>query len=315
MRIIIAGGTGFIGQALVDYFFKKNHELIIIGRDKEKIKNLYQGKNRVYALSWDEFFEQKKDTILTSDLIINLAGANIAQKRWTKKRKHEIIASRVQTTKALAETCALFGSNSPPLFNASAVGIYGLQKPIAGHPLIPFKESDPIDFEVATDFVSEITHAWEKATHIARDHHVRVVNMRFALVLDKKGLLAKLYPSYILGLGGPIGSGNQPFAFIALSDLVEAIEFLINKPEIKGPVNMVAPQSISQSEFAHTYAKVLHRPSFLWTPGFLLKLIFGKMAEELLINGQYAYPEVLLSNGFIFNYPTIESTLQHIYRQ
>lgn len=314
MRIIIAGGTGFIGQALVDYFLRKNHEMVVIGRDKEKIKNLYLGKNRVYALTWDEFLEQKKDTVLTSDLIINLAGANIAQKRWTKHRKQEIIESRVQTTKILAETCALFGANSPPLFNASAVGIYGLQKPIANQTRTPFKESDSIDFEAATDFVSEITHAWEQATHSASEHHVRVINMRFALVLDKKGLLAKLFPSYFLGLGGPIGSGNQPFAFIALDDLIAAIEFLINKPEIKGPVNMVAPQSITQSEFAQAYAKALHRPAILRTPNFLLKLIFGKMAEELLINGQYAYPEVLLSHGFTFKYPTIDATLQHIYR-
>lgn len=314
MRIVIAGGTGFIGQSLAHHFLSQHHELVIIGRDKDKIFTVYKKNSLITPFTWDEFEEQKKDVVLTADLIINLTGANIAEKRWSTKRKQEILDSRVLPTRTLANSCAIFGKDSPPLFNASAVGLYGLQKPITSTLPKPFKESDNLNLKNHSDFISKVGHAWEEATYPARDQGVRVVNMRFALVLDKKGLLAKLYPLFKLGLGGPIGSGNQPFPFIALSDLIAAVEFLIQHPLIRGPVNFVAPQCIQQKQFATAFASVLKKPGIMPTPAFLLKMVYGEMAEELLLNGQCAYPEVLLANGFKFKYPTIDATLQHIFK-
>lgn len=312
MRIIIAGGSGFIGQALVSHFVEKGHELIIIGRDKNRIKSIFA--NQLETIDWEDFDQSGKDIILGSDLIINLAGANIAEKRWTPKRKAEIIESRVLTTQKLVNYCMKLENHSPPLFNASAVGIYGLQKPISGKLPKSLSEDDPIDFDHANDFVSQIVKAWEKATHPAIKSNVRVVNMRFSPVLAKKGLLAKLKPSYLLGLGGPIGSGEQPFPWIALADLINAIDFLISKPQIRGPVNFVSPECISQQEFARAFAHALHRPSIIKTPAFLVKGIFGEMAEELLLNGQCAYPKVLLENGFTFKYTDIRTTLDTIFK-
>jgi uncharacterized protein (TIGR01777 family) len=316
MRIIIAGGTGFIGQALVEHFLNRDHQLVILGRNKQKITNLYQGRlHRISALTWDEFRQKPSQILSTSDLVINLAGENIGQKRWSTKRKRKIFDSRIQTTTLLAESCAELGKDSPALFSASALSVYGPQTPLVSSLPPPFRENELVDFEKFTNFLTQIARSWEKVTHIAQAKNVRVVNLRFAVVLDKKGLIAKLIPAFKLGLGGPIGSGHQPFPFISLADLIRAIDFLINNPKIHGPVNFVAPECITQSQFAKNLAKALHRPVIFKTPSFLLKSVFGEMGEELLLNGQCAYPEVLLSNGFQFDYPTLEAILYHIFKE
>jgi uncharacterized protein (TIGR01777 family) len=319
MKVIIAGGTGFIGQALTHHFLARGDELIIIGRHDQKIKNLF--KDKVNAITWEDFKKRKQELISASNLIINLAGANIAEKRWTEERKEEIINSRVQATRILSQACAEFRAQSPPLFNASAVGIYGLQSILTDNitakrtPLPPpFTEEDPIDFENPTDFVSKVARAWEMATECAKSKGVRVINLRFGLVLDKKGMLAKLKLPFLLGLGGPIGTGNQPFSWVTRRDLISAIDFLFTQRHISGPVNIVSPQCISQKEFAKTFASVLNRPSFLTTPRFLVELLFGEMGKELLLSGQCAYPAVLLSNGFIFRDENIRHALKSIFR-
>lgn len=312
MKILIAGGTGFIGQSLAMHFLQQGHELIILGRDKEKIRRIY-AQNNIQALTWNELEEQDENLLRSISFIFNLTGANIAGKKWSEKRKKEILDSRILTTEKLAMLCAHLVANPPALFNASAVGIYGLQKPVTTSLPKPFDEKESLNNDHAVDFLSKIGKAWEKATQPAMAQGVRVINMRFAVVLAKKGLLSKLYPTFKMGLGTIIGSGNQPFSFIALDDLIRAIDFLMERPEIRGPVNFVAPQCISQRELASTLARTLHRPCFLHTPSFVFKFLFGEMADELLLNGQCAYPEVLLSNGFQFKYPTITDTLKHIY--
>jgi uncharacterized protein len=312
MKIVIAGGTGFLGQALTTHFLTHGHEITIIGRDRNKIKQIYG--NQVTPFNWELLDREGKKLISLSNLIINLAGVNIAENRWTKKRKQEIIESRLLTTRRLAEICALFGKNSPPLFNASAVGIYGLQKPTPQGLPPPYDEDTHIDFNKYHDFVSQIVKTWERATHLARAQGVRVVNMRFAMILDKKGLLAKLKPIFLSGLGGPIGSGNQPFPWIALPDVIAAIDFLYDHPTLSGPINFISPTSISQKQFAKAFARILHRPSFLRIPAFFLKIIFGEMGNALLLNGQCAYPKVLLSNDFNFSYTDIDKTLEQIFK-
>src|SRR5262249_41995882 len=159
---------------------------------------------------------------------------------------NELIESRVSTTKMIAEKCAKLAQNSPPLFNAGGLSIYGLHKHLdVTH---AFTEKSPINFYAYADFASRINKEWEKATHIASKAGVRVVNMRFALVLDKQGgFLAKLYPAYRMGLGGIFGSGSQPFPWIALTDLISAIDFLYQHPNISGPVNFASPQCITQA--------------------------------------------------------------------
>lgn len=313
MEIIIAGGTGFIGQALVAHY-KDNNQLTVIGRDQKKIHSFFN--TSVQALTWDSFAKNPRENIEKADLIINLSGANIGEKRWTKQRKAELLNSRIETTKLLANACATLGSSSPPLFNASAVGVYGLQASIK-HGLPPaYTEESPIDFYHYPDFLSEIGRKWEAATHPAAEASVHVVNMRFGVVLDKSGgVLKKLVMPFRLFIGGKIGNGQQPFPWICLQDLIRAIDFLQQNPSIKGPVNFVAPEGITQAELASAIGKALHRPSFMTTPAFALKTVFGEMANELLLNGQHVKPSVLLANGFQFKYPEINKALQMIFQE
>ncbi|MBA2653616.1 MAG: TIGR01777 family protein [Gammaproteobacteria bacterium] len=308
MKIIIAGGTGFIGQSLARYFLASGNEIIVLGRNIQKIKDIY--RNQVVALTWDRFNQESLSLLHNADLIINLAGTNIGEKRWSKERKQAIIESRVHTTHTVAESCAKLGEQSPPLFNASAVGIYGQHNKVAQ----PLTEEAADRFTHNTDFLHQVAQQWEEATLPASNAGVRVVNMRFSLVLDKKGLLGKLKLPFSLGLGGPIGTGDQPLAWIELDDLIAAINFLITQPTIQGPVNFAAPGCISQKQFANAFASILHRPAILKTPAFLIKTLLGQMGEELLLNGQCVDPQVLLSHGFKFTYSDITTALRHIYQ-
>lgn len=306
MNILITGGTGFIGQAVTKHFLKQSHKITIIGRSCNKITRLFQ--NRVSAVNLTTFQEDPQRTLSEIDIIINLAGSNIGEQRWTSQRKADILNSRVSITQLIAEQCALL-TNPPTLLSASGVGIYGSQ-PVSDHLPTPLNESDPIDRAADGNFLSTVAKKWEQATEIAKSAGVRVVNMRFAAVLGHGGMLTKLSLPFQLGLGGPVGSGRQPFSWIALTDLVRAIDFLCHHPEISGPVNLAAPQCVSQSQFAAALAQSYHRPHFIKTPAFIIKLVFGEMGDVLLLNGQCAYPEVLNNHGFDFIYTDIKTTLQ-----
>lgn len=312
MNIIIAGGTGFIGQALVKHFYSKGDQITIIGRNETKIKTLFA--DIVTPLSWEKFSASKIELVQKSDLIINLTGANIGAKRWTQQRKQEILDSRIIPTQLLAQTCAELKSKSPPLFNTSAVGVYGLQTSQPNGLPKALSENDIIDFNATPDFLATIGRAWEKATHSAVANGVRVINMRFGVVLGKDGgVLNTLKTPFLFFMGGPMGSGQQPFPWIALPDLVKAVDFLIHHSHIQGPVNFVAPNCVTQKQLAQSIGRALHRPSIFPMPAFLLKLLFGQMAEELLLNGQNVKPDVLLANDFKFDFPDINSTLEMIF--
>jgi uncharacterized protein len=309
MKIIIAGGTGFIGQTLVSHFRRQNFEIAIIGRDIHKIKTIFG--ETVQPLTWAEVSDNTPEKLQGFDLIINLVGANISDTRWTPQRKQEILDSRIFPTEMLANICAKLGSKSPSLFNASGISIYGSQNPL--HASV---ESEPIDDHTTADFLSKVAREWETATNSAKAASVRVINMRFAPVLGKNGgVLAKLQLPYLCFMGGRVGTGQQPFPWIALSDLCNAVDFLVAHPEIRGPVNFVAPQLITQRQFAKSLGKALHRPTFMTTPASILKFLFGEMADELLLHGQTAKPQVLLTHGFQFQYPEIDGALAMIYGQ
>lgn len=311
MKILIAGGTGFIGQALVEYYLKNNNEISILGRNHEKILKIYG--NQVSPVIREEFKAKKPDFLNNFDLIINLAGAGIADQRWTESRKKLLIESRIIPTRTIAELCAQLGKNSPPLFNASAVGIYGTQA-ITNNGLTPrFDEDSPLDFDHPSDFSSTITRLWEKETWVARDQGVRVVNLRFGVVIGKNGgALSRMILPFRFGLGGRMGTGKQPFSWVSSIDLCRAIEFIFNQPKLVGPINIVSPQCVTQYEFAQTLAKILHRPSFTVMPAWWVKLIFGEMGNELLLNGQDVFPKRLMDCGFKFEYSNLESALQSV---
>ena len=305
MRMIIAGGTGLIGRKLALHWLTKGYEVAIIGRSGKHIAEIYQ--NRVEALEWKDLETKNFEK---AAVVVNLAGAGIADKRWTKTRKAEILASRIKPTQKLVSLLSSLGESSPPLFNASAIGVYGLQAQLKSGLPLQLDENTPIDWGHSPDFLSQVAREWEKATHPALKQGVRVVNLRFGVVLTKKGgALPRIALPFHFFLGGPIGAGHQPFSWVALEDVIFAMDFLLENRSISGPVNIVAPQCVSQNELAKVIGKVLHRPTVLRVPAFSLKLILGEMAQELLLEGQHVYPLTLLEQGFQFHYPNIEPAL------
>jgi len=301
MHRIIAGGTGFIGQALVAHWLAQDKKIAVIGRDKNKIKKIFN--NTVTAISWED---SDLIDINNTEVIVNLTGENIASGRWTERRKQAILQSRIESTQQLAKLCAQLAEKSPPLFNASAIGVYGLQSQEKQD------EDTQIDFTQYPDFSSEIARQWEVATEPAVQAGVRVINMRFGVVLGEKGgALSQIVLPFRFGLGGKIGTGKQFFSWVALPDLLKAIDFLLEHKNIIGPVNLVAPSCITQYELAKAIGKTLHRPTMIPMPAWAMKLLFGKMAEELLLQGQYIYPTCLLNNGFKFDYSDIQSALHY----
>lgn len=291
--ILIAGGTGFIGTALTQHLLAHDYAVSIVGRSKVKITK--QLGTDVTAYSWDELSEK---IITDFGAIINLTGANIADKRWSAKRKAEILSSRVEATETIAKLCAGLGTQAPRLYNASAVGIYGLDKASES---VAKDEDSLINTQKFSDYLNEVGVRWEQATDAAKQAGVNVVNLRFGVVMGKNGgMLKKLLPIFKLGLGQIIGSGQQKLAWVSLSDVIGAIDFLLQHTEINGPINIVAPTMMTQTQFAKQLAQHLQRPCYLKLPASVVRLLFGQMGNELLLGGQSVYPKKLLSAGYSF---------------
>lgn len=306
MKILVAGCTGFIGHHLVPALLADGHDVTGIGRSKDKINKAFS--QQIAACSWDELDQLDANLF---DAVINLSGKNIGDGRWTDAVKNEIISSRVITSSRLASWCAS-AESKPHLYNASAIGYYGLQKTDSTLPPPLNENSEPASNDV---FIYEVGQAWENAVKSAVDHGVAVTIMRFGVVLKRnEGALKKMQPSFYFGMGGKIGNGQQAFTWIHINDLINAVIFLLENPKIVGPVNLVSPKCISQAAFASSLAKAMHRPALMITPSFILKAVFGQMADELLLNGQHVYPKVLLEHGFKYAYPEIDDALQHEWR-
>lgn len=260
---------------------------------------------------WDQV---TRDTFISADAVINLTGENVGAKRWTAAVKKEIITSRTGSTKLLAGLLADLGAKAPPLYNASAIGIYGLQKQLPDRLPDVLDESTPLHCDQPTDFLMMTGCRWEQAAEPAVKAGVRVVFLRFGVVLAKEGgALPKLMKPFQYYLGGPLGSGNQPFSWVAIDDVVSAIDFLVKKSDASGPYNIVAPECVRQGMFAETLSAVMYRPDLVRVPGFMLRLMLGNdMADGLLLEGQRVYPKRLLEAGFKFSYPDIESALNRV---
>ena len=234
------------------------------------------------------------------DAAIHLGGANLAGHRWTAAWKREIRLSRVDSTRALAR--ALVALPQPPhtLLVASAVGIYGDR----GDELLD-EDSNP-----GRGFLADVCQEWEAATEPARQAGIRVVHLRFGVVLHPAtGALAKMLPLFRLGLGGRLGSGRQWMSWITLVDAVSAILFALDTASLDGPVNLAAPEPVTNTEFTRALSRAVHRPAILPAPAFALRLALGQMADEALLASARAAPFRLLSAGFQFAHPTIDSAL------
>lgn len=289
-KILIAGSSGLIGSALVPFLQKHGFEVGRLLRQPQDLHPYWDIKQRSLHLQ----------TFTAPDVIINLAGVNIADRRWTKAYKQQLINSRIDSTELLAQH---FSKVSPPpklFINASAIGYYGDR---GGQKL---DESSP----AGKDFVSQLASQWEKSSQTITQAGTRLVNLRTGLVLSKNGgALAKMLPPFKVGLGGKIGSGQQIMSWIDLDDMLNAILFIINNPQIQGPVNMVSPNPVTNQTFTQVLAKQLKRPCLLPLPAFLIKLLFAEMGKELLLSSTCVIPRKLIDAGFSFKYATLEKSL------
>ncbi len=293
MRFLVTGGSGFIGQALCRSLVDDAHRVNVLTRDPDRARHLLPGQVRLITR-----FEEAGEV----DAVINLAGEGLADRRWTPARKQVLRESRVGTTRRLIEWMQA-GSHAPRvLVSGSAIGWYG-------------SRGDELLDETATpgeDFGAQLCRDWEAQAVRAEGMGVRACRIRTGVVLDRDGgALKKMLLPFRLGLGGPMGDGRQWMSWIARSDLVALIRWLADNETATGVFNATAPQPVINAEFAATLAHTLRRPALLPTPGFVLKLLFGEMAD-LLLTGQRVMPKRALAAGFTFRYERLADALADI---
>ncbi|MBW2090807.1 MAG: TIGR01777 family oxidoreductase [Deltaproteobacteria bacterium] len=299
MKIFITGGTGFIGQTLVNKLKEAGHELSLLSRSVHGSRSFGEKVRWIEGdPTWPGAWQEEA---ARSEAIINLAGASIFS-RWNEQGKQKILESRVSTTRHLAEAVA--GSTQPPqaFLNASAVGYYG------------FRNDEEID-ETGTpgdDFLARVCQAWEAETLQVTAAGSRVALMRFGIVLGRRGgALNQMLPLFRLGLGGRLGKGTQWFSWIHLTDLVRSISFILNHPEAHGPINLTAPNPVTNTELTRVLGRVLHRPAVLPVPSFMIKMVLGEFGSVLL-QGQRVQPVKLQSLGFDFRFSFIDQALKDL---
>mgnify|MGYP000138556880 CR=1 FL=1 len=301
MKIWITGGSGFVGSHLSARLLDAGHAVVAVGRSPE-----FDGirhENFRYVSADTREAGQWQEEIREADAVVNLAGKSIFA-YWTEATKKEIYDSRVETTRNI--TAALDGApgRETVLVSTSAVGYYG-------------DRGDDILTETSArgeGFLADLSRDWEDAAMAAAEKGVRVVIVRFGIVLDKDGgALKQMLPPFRLGLGGPLGDGRQWFPWIHMDDLVSAILFALAEPEISGPLNLTAPNPVRNRQFVRAMGRVLRRPAFVPVPGFALKTALGEFGEVLL-SSQRALPVRLLDSGFHFEYPDIGPALKQLIR-
>jgi hypothetical protein len=299
MRILMSGGTGFVGSYLAARLLKDGHEVTVLVRSSEEARGVSSGVslaqgNPTQRGPWQE-------TIRNHDAVINLAGAPIFTK-WTDEQKRAILESRVSTTRNLVEGIETDPEKSFALFSTSAVGYYGFHG----------DEEITEDSPPGNDFLATVATEWEGEALKARQKGARVVITRFGIVLGAGGgALGQMIPLFKRFVGGPIGNGRQWFSWVHTQDLTEAFLFLLNHPELSGPVNVCSPNPVRNKDLAKALGETLHRPAFLPAPGFMIRLVLGEFGSVIL-KGQRVLPRRLLESGFVFQHPEIREALASV---
>lgn len=291
MNVLVSGGTGFVGKALISKLTQNDAKVWVLTRQPDKYK-------RTANIKYVSFNEE----LPSFDAVVNLAGETI-NGRWTKSKKNKILQSRLETTKRLIELMQRQPEKPAVFINASAIGFYGISKSKT------FTEADTNPGE---DFLASVVAAWEQEASIAEELGIRTVLTRFGMILgENEGALPKMLLPYQLFIGGPIGSGQQWISWVHVDDVVGLIEFCITNENIRGPLNATAPSPVKMNDFGKAIGKVLSRPHWFPTPSLPLKILLGEMSI-LVLEGQKVLPEKALQHGYDFKYKDVESALQSV---
>ncbi|MEE9425838.1 MAG: TIGR01777 family oxidoreductase [Methylococcales bacterium] len=294
MNILITGGTGFIGSALCYRLLEEKHQIVVLSRHAEKVKSPIKAIANLGDLNDSDIF----------DVVINLAGEPIANKRWSDKQKQKIFSSRIDITEKLISYFKKL-ENKPKLFlSGSAIGYYGIDET---DNVIEEKERGD------NSFSSELCQKWEAVALKAEELGLRTCLLRTGIVLGKNGgALSKMLPSFKMCFGGRIGHGKQWMPWIHIDDLVGIILYCISHDNLKGAVNGTSPTPVTNQVFTKTLGMVLKRPTIFPVPKLVVKLLTGQMGEELLLAGKKIVPKKALDIGYIFKYKTLEEALINV---
>jgi hypothetical protein len=294
MRVLVGGSTGLIGSATVSLFRANGHEVTRLVRSTPKDAASY--------VLWNP---QTKDldpsAVEGFDSIVHVAGENIGKGRWSAAKKERIRTSRVDSTRLLAETFARLAKPPKVFVVASAIGYYGDR---GGEEMTESSSA-------GSDFLAEVVHDWELAAKPAADAGIRVVNLRFGVVLSTHGgALEQMLPVFRFGLGGRLGSGHQYMSWVALDDAAGAVLHAAQTETLAGPVNAVAPNPVTNRQFTEALGAVVHRPTLFAVPAWVLRLTFGEMADATLLSSTRVKPEKLIGSGYVFRYSALEDALR-----
>ena len=294
MKVAVTGSSGLIGTSLVSFLLEKNVTVSKILRENPEDDDISW---KPEDGDWNSAFTGGVDGI------VHLAGENIASGKWTRKKKEKIRNSRIEGTKRLCEHILKLPTPPSVLVCASAIGYYGNRG-------VEFLNEGS---SRGSGFLPDVCLGWEEAAESVSKAGIRVVNVRFGIVLSKDGgALAKMMTPFKMGMGGKIGSGTQFMSWVAMDDVTGAIYHTLTTDSLKGPVNVTAPNPVTNKEFTNTLGEVLKRPAVVPMPAFAAKLAFGEMANDLLLASTKVAPKMLSDSGYEFQYPELENALRHI---
>ena len=299
VKILVSGSSGLIGSALLPVLKNEGHPVSVLKRH-----HAYPDHDQEPFIQWNpESSDLDSNKLKGIESVIHLAGENIAARRWSPKQKAKIRDSRIKGTTLLSETLAKMDSPPHTLLAASAIGYYGNRG----------SEILQEDTASGTGFLPDVCRNWESAAVVASKRGIRVVYLRFGIILSPHGgALSKMLLPFRMGVGGKIGTGQQYMSWISLDDAVGAISHALNERSIQGVVNVVSPNPVTNSQFTKTLGKVLSRPTLFPVPSFAASLAFGEMADALLLASSRVKPRQLLTTGFKFKHPELETALKHL---
>ncbi len=302
MKILMTGSTGFIGTALCQDLQLAGHTVCRLMRPGTAAEKTIGADG--FDVNWNPVTGELGGAAVGADAVVNLAGASIAEGRWTPERKKLLLASRVDTTRALVQALAKMAARPRVLVSASGIGYYGN----CGDQVLT--EESPH----GQDFLSRLGQEWEGEAAKAEALGIRVVRVRFGVILAKHGgALPQMARPFFWGVGGRIASGEQWMSWITLQDVVGIVRFALENGAVRGPLNVVSPQPVRNAEFTRVLAKTLHRPALFPAPAFALRRLLGEMADELLLSSQRAIPAQLEKLGYRFLHPDLPAALAYLF--